>query len=127
MDKKTEQKLKKCGWKVECESPLEIRFEDDGAFATGLAAQLVIESLDAAFPDELSLPVPMDATVGEKWEAPEFSVAVTVEKVRQLGTSILKTTEFTTAHAEAVLLVFGGTLHDRLNDTVKAFITEKLA
>ncbi len=37
--------LESKGWVVECESPLEIREEDSGSFATGYAANLVLESL----------------------------------------------------------------------------------
>ncbi|MHA1170353.1 MAG: hypothetical protein ACTSRU_21200 [Candidatus Hodarchaeales archaeon] len=33
------------GWEVECESPFEIRYEDGGAFASGLAAQIVLDDL----------------------------------------------------------------------------------
>jgi len=39
-----EKILKKNGWEVECENPLEIRHED-GAFATLWAATIVIEYL----------------------------------------------------------------------------------
>ena len=37
--------LEENGWRVECHSPFEIRFEDGGAFATGLAAQIVLDDL----------------------------------------------------------------------------------
>ena len=37
--------LEENGWVVECESPFEIRYEDGGAFATGLAAQIVLDDL----------------------------------------------------------------------------------
>lgn len=37
--------LEENGWVVECHSPFEIRFEDGGAFATGLAAQIVLDDL----------------------------------------------------------------------------------
>jgi hypothetical protein len=37
--------LEKSGWTVECESPLEIRENESGGFATGNAAKLVLESL----------------------------------------------------------------------------------
>ena len=37
--------LEENGWQVECHSPFEIRFEDGGAFATGLAAQIVLDDL----------------------------------------------------------------------------------
>jgi hypothetical protein len=33
------------GWTVECESPFEIHHEETGGFATGYAAELVIERL----------------------------------------------------------------------------------
>ncbi len=32
-------------WEVECESPLEIRHTDGGAFASGIAAEYVVEAL----------------------------------------------------------------------------------
>lgn len=37
--------LEQNGWIVECESPLEIREEESGSFATGYAAKCVLESL----------------------------------------------------------------------------------
>lgn len=37
--------LEENGWEVECHSPFEIRFEDGGAFASGLAADLVLWDL----------------------------------------------------------------------------------
>ena len=37
--------LEENGWDVECWSPFEIRFKDGGAFATGLAAQIVLDDL----------------------------------------------------------------------------------
>lgn len=37
--------LKKNGWEVECMSPFEIRYKDGGAFATGLAAEIVLYDL----------------------------------------------------------------------------------
>ena len=36
------------GWILECESPLEIRHAETGSFATGMAAQMVIDALPAA-------------------------------------------------------------------------------
>lgn len=36
------------GWVLECESPLEIRHTETGSFATGIAAQTVIDSLPAS-------------------------------------------------------------------------------
>lgn len=39
-----EKILEKNGWTLECESPFEIRHED-GSFATGQAARLVMERL----------------------------------------------------------------------------------
>lgn len=33
------------GWTVECESPFELR-HDDGSFASGLAAEFVVEALE---------------------------------------------------------------------------------
>lgn len=48
--------LKDNGWDVECESPFEILCEDGGAFATGLAAQIVLDNLkherDNAFSEQ---------------------------------------------------------------------------
>lgn len=38
-----EELLKENGWDVECESPFEIRYEDGGAFASGLAADIVLD------------------------------------------------------------------------------------
>lgn len=37
--------LEENGWTVECESPLEIRENESGSFATGYAAKCVLESL----------------------------------------------------------------------------------
>ena len=37
--------LEENGWQVECESPFEIRYEDGGAFASGFAAQIVLDEL----------------------------------------------------------------------------------
>lgn len=42
--------LQSNGWTVECESPFEIRHED-GSFATGAAAFLVMHTLEEAFID----------------------------------------------------------------------------
>jgi len=48
--------LEKNGWDVECHSPFEIRFKDGGAFASGLAAQIVLDDLkherDNAFSEQ---------------------------------------------------------------------------
>ena len=44
MSEDTDELLELAGWTLECESPLEIRHED-GSFATGQAAQIVIEFL----------------------------------------------------------------------------------
>jgi len=43
MLKEDEELLKENGWDVECESPFEIRYEDGGAFASGLAADIVLD------------------------------------------------------------------------------------
>ena len=43
MNKKVEEILKKEGWIVECKSPLEIRHEDSGGFASLFAAELIID------------------------------------------------------------------------------------
>lgn len=40
--------LNKLGWVVECESPLEIRHED-GSFATGQAALIIIENTQSEY------------------------------------------------------------------------------
>lgn len=40
-----EQLLEKNGWIVECESPFEIRHSETNSFATGIAAELILESL----------------------------------------------------------------------------------
>ena len=37
--------LESNGWVVECESPFEIRYEDGRAFASGYAAQIVLDDL----------------------------------------------------------------------------------
>ena len=37
--------LEKLGWVVECESPYEIRHEESNSFATGWAAEIVIDDL----------------------------------------------------------------------------------
>lgn len=42
---KEEAILKANGWEIECESPFEIRHED-GSFATGQAAWLVVWALE---------------------------------------------------------------------------------
>lgn len=44
MTEEDEAILTKNGWEIECESPFEIRHED-GSFATGQAAQIVLEEL----------------------------------------------------------------------------------
>ena len=48
--------LKKNGWVVECESPLEIR-HTDGSFASGIAAQYAI---DGIMKDDISLDSPLE-------------------------------------------------------------------
>ena len=45
---KDEEILKCQGWVIECESPFEIRHED-GSFATGQAASIVVEYLRENF------------------------------------------------------------------------------
>ena len=40
-----EKLLEDNGWVVECQSPFEIRYEDGGAFASGLAADIVLDDL----------------------------------------------------------------------------------
>ena len=48
--------LEEYGWKVECESPFEIRYEDSDAFASGCAADIVLDDLkherDNAFSEQ---------------------------------------------------------------------------
>ena len=46
MNESTESKLAEYGWTIECESPLEVRHED-GSFASGQAAEIVIDFLMA--------------------------------------------------------------------------------
>ena len=46
MDEKQIRLLEDADWIVECESPLEIRHTETGSFATGLAANMVIELLE---------------------------------------------------------------------------------
>lgn len=41
------QFLEENGWTVECESPLEIRHNETGAFATGMAADYVLDAVRA--------------------------------------------------------------------------------
>jgi hypothetical protein len=46
MDSKLEVALENEGWIVECESPLEIRQQDDPeSFASGYVAEVIIESI----------------------------------------------------------------------------------
>jgi hypothetical protein len=47
MNQKDMDFLEANGWVVECESPLEIRDQETGSFATGYAARCVLESLRA--------------------------------------------------------------------------------
>jgi serine/threonine protein kinase HipA of HipAB toxin-antitoxin module len=137
MDNKIVRKMKKCGWNLECESPLEIRFEDGGSFASGLAAQLIIDNLDrnetTSFldADEVGVcthvPTDEEPWLGAQFGgATEFTISVTVDKIRNLGTKILKSTEVSSDHARAFLLLYGGALQDRMNQTIKDFVTEKL-
>lgn len=42
MDEEEIELLSEGGWTIECQSPLEIRHED-GSFASGFAAQIVID------------------------------------------------------------------------------------
>ena len=44
-----EKLLESNGWTVECQSPFEIRHED-GSFATGQAADIVLSSIRSEFP-----------------------------------------------------------------------------
>lgn len=43
-----EQLLSKAGWELECRSPFEIRHTETGSFASGIAAKLVVDCLQAA-------------------------------------------------------------------------------
>ena len=56
MNPEDEKLLEENGWFVECESPFEIRYKDGGAFASGLAAQIVLDDLkherDNAFSEQ---------------------------------------------------------------------------
>ena len=45
MDKNDELLLEKNGWTIECESPFEIRNDETGDFASGIAANAVVDSL----------------------------------------------------------------------------------
>jgi hypothetical protein len=56
----------------------------------------------------------------------EFTITVSVDKVRNLGVKVLKTTDFASPQAEAFLMLYGGALQDKLNLTIKDFVTEKL-
>jgi hypothetical protein len=46
-----EKLLEKHGWTLECISPFEIRHED-GSFATGQAARLIVLALEAGWCDD---------------------------------------------------------------------------
>jgi len=45
MNKDLEKYIEREGWVMECESPLELRHED-GSFASGMAANIVLDDLD---------------------------------------------------------------------------------
>jgi len=45
MTEKEKELLEENGWCVECEMPFEIRHEESNSFATGWAADIVLESL----------------------------------------------------------------------------------
>ena len=47
MDLETVERLNEAGWVVECESPLEIRHFESDSFATGIAAQFIVEAIKA--------------------------------------------------------------------------------
>lgn len=49
------KKLEEEGWIVECESPLEIRHDDSESFASGWAAEIVIDELTTESPDHLRI------------------------------------------------------------------------
>jgi len=55
MNEEDEKLLEENGWEVECEHPFEIRHEDGGAFASGFAAQIVLEYLKYERNDAFSL------------------------------------------------------------------------
>lgn len=55
--------LTRNGWTLECESPLEIRHDESGSFATGFAANLVIDNLRATA-------VPLQLYVDDQQEPP---------------------------------------------------------
>ena len=46
MNKKLEEYIEREGWIVECESPLELRHNESGSFASGVAADIVLDDLD---------------------------------------------------------------------------------
>ncbi len=45
MNEKDEEILEAAGWIVECYSPLEIKHEDTKSIATGIAVNLILESI----------------------------------------------------------------------------------
>ncbi len=68
-------------------------------------------------------------------ESNEFVVEVTVPKIRNLGVRALnliefstsqKSIEFSTSQATAFLALYAEALHEKLNETIKDFVTKKL-
>ena len=49
--------LTAAGWECECLSPLELRHAESGSFATGLAAQFVVDGVRQAVDDENAVPL----------------------------------------------------------------------
>lgn len=123
MDKKLEQELEKHGWIVECESPLELRHTETASFASNWAAVAVLEQFKCVAREDYM--VQSTACVVDV-PTNEFTIAITADKIRNLGTKLLRTTDVSSAHAEAFLLLYGSALQDRLNQTIKDFVTEKL-
>jgi hypothetical protein len=75
MDPRLEAELEAEGWIVECESPLEIRQQDDPAsFASGYAAEYIIESVRKRLKRKLKKEQakPVDPNDESKWEYGKF-------------------------------------------------------
>lgn len=75
MSQKTLDMLEANGWVVECESPLEIRHAESESFASGLAANMVVdalnevqEDLSVLFARLASLNAELQGLVSRQWE-----------------------------------------------------------
>ena len=66
MNKEEEKLLEENGWEVECESPFEIRTED-GSFASGEAADIVLDYLKEETSEETDLIKNTFKEVYDKW------------------------------------------------------------